>query len=321
MCCHLLSCSHWFRQLVKTKKPTGDAHCPPEIKRAQLIDRLINEHVGTCDVGDDDICADADDVSDNSVELVDPPVAKVHTAAARRAPTPPLRRNPRVSAPELVNKLAKAFDPEAQQARDADRSQRSFQNTQLLAVNQQLRDAQATNESLRTQLMAAQTHAHDTERARDRAEMMLAMYERGLGGGKKRRSHARYVAEEYPDLEWAEGKIRSERIYGDGGACTQWYSDASAGDDSEKENRDPTSSSSWGHPSLPPSSPFDLYFSSSGSSQSRQHPSSSAAGPSSSAARTGFSTAGASSAAADTAGRAATPFPHSSYIGDAKDLI
>jgi hypothetical protein len=225
-----------------------------------------------------------------------------------------------MSAPELVNKLAKAFDPEAQQARDANRSQRSFQNTQLLAVNQQLRDAQATNESLRTQLMAAQTHAHDTERARDRAEMMLAMYERGLGGGKKRRSRARYVAEEYPDLERVEGKIRSERIYGDGGACIQWYSDASAGDDSEKENRNPTSSSR-GHPSLPPSSPFDLYFSSSGSSQSRQHPSSSAAGPGSSAARAGFSTAGASSAAADTAGRAATFFPHSSYTGDAKDLI
>ncbi|KAJ7347678.1 hypothetical protein DFH08DRAFT_808461 [Mycena albidolilacea] len=39
--------------LLKTKKPTGDANCPPEIKRAHQIETLINEKADTPEISDD----------------------------------------------------------------------------------------------------------------------------------------------------------------------------------------------------------------------------------------------------------------------------
>ncbi|KAF8175938.1 hypothetical protein K438DRAFT_1847299 [Mycena galopus ATCC 62051] len=231
-----------FKQLAGMKKPTGSGNCPPEVKGAKRIEDAITARAGTRNVNDSEFDGNS---SDNSVEIL--------TAVARRAPTPPLRRsspshrrNSRLNAPELVNTLAKAFDPEAQQSRDDERSQRSFQTTQFFSLSQQLRDAHAATESLRNQLIAMQSRMYDVERARDRAEWKLEMY----GSG----SRAKYIAEECPDLVRVGGKIRSERVYPDGGRCIEWFTDISADDDSEKENWDPSSSSSSGHPSLPSSS-------------------------------------------------------------------
>ncbi|KAJ7888125.1 hypothetical protein B0H14DRAFT_3430314 [Mycena olivaceomarginata] len=37
----------------ENKKPTGDAYCPPEIKRAQQIESLINEKADTREISND----------------------------------------------------------------------------------------------------------------------------------------------------------------------------------------------------------------------------------------------------------------------------
>jgi hypothetical protein len=168
-----------------------------------------------------------------------------------------------MNALELVNKLAKAFDPEAQQIRDDERSQHSFQATQLSTLTQQLRDSQTANENLCDQLRV-------TERAHDRAELKM-MYDQD-SFALKRQCRSTYIAEAYPDIVRVDGKIRSERIYDDGGGCTEWFSDPSTADESEKENWDPSSSSSLGDSLFTrSSSPFDRYLASSpGPSQPRQ---------------------------------------------------
>jgi hypothetical protein len=262
-------CVH-VRQLLKAKKPTGDAACPPEVKRAHRIEHLINTCAGTRELSDNDDDSDSDSdsdaSSDGSIEVLERPAAKVHTAVARRAPTPPARRS-RMNAPELVTKLAKTFDPDTQQSQEEERSQRSFQTTQLFTLTQQLRDTQTANDGLRNELVSVW-------RACDRAELKLEMYEHGFAGGgdvakpKPRcSSRLRYIAENYPDLVRRGGKIRCERIYPDGGACTQWVTDGESSNESEKENWDPnTSSLTSFHRS---SSPFDRYTSSLSASPSQ----------------------------------------------------
>jgi hypothetical protein len=56
MVCALQSHFHFIsdgQQLLKTKKPTGDAYCPPEIKRAHQIESLINEKADTREISND----------------------------------------------------------------------------------------------------------------------------------------------------------------------------------------------------------------------------------------------------------------------------
>ncbi|KAJ7349864.1 hypothetical protein DFH08DRAFT_958811 [Mycena albidolilacea] len=261
-----------YKLLLKAKKPTGDAACPPEVKRAHRIEHLINTRAGTRELSDNDDDSDSDSdsdaSSDGSIEVLECPAAKVHTAVARRTPTPPTHRS-RMNAPELVTKLAKTFDPDTQQSQEEERSQRSFQTTQLFTLTQQLRDAQTANDGLRNELASMR-------RACDHAELKLEMYEHGFAGGDvakpkpRRSSRSRYIAENYPDLVRRGGKIRCEQIYPDGGACTQWVTDGESSNESEKENWDPNTSS------LPSfhrsSSPFDRYTSSlsAGPSQPRQ---------------------------------------------------
>ncbi|KAJ7201482.1 hypothetical protein C8J57DRAFT_1260794 [Mycena rebaudengoi] len=212
-----------YKQWLKTKKPTGDASCPPEVKRAHQIEELINQRAGTRDLADSDFDTAVDDASSGEVEVIEHP--SVCTAVARRVPTPPLRRNPRLNAPDVINQLSRAFDPDVQRQRDDERSQRSLQNTQLLAVNQQLRDAQATAEALRAQITIMQGRIHDVERARDPAELLLDMAEYKGGSVREKKD---------------KKKIRCEKIYRDGGAATYWIS-GSSGSDSEKENKAPSS--------------------------------------------------------------------------------
>jgi hypothetical protein len=120
------------------------------------------------------------------------------------------------------------------------------------------------------------------QRARDRAELKLEL-QQPVFSRSDPHDRATYIAEEYPDLVRVCGKIRCETIYPEGGRCTEWITD---GEDSEKENFDPSSSSSGrlsspfnlgssSSSSLPrPSSPFNL---GSSSSSSLPHPSQPAA--------------------------------------------
>ncbi|KAJ6483466.1 hypothetical protein DFH09DRAFT_1340467 [Mycena vulgaris] len=226
-----------YKQMLRTKKPTGNATCPPDIKRAHRIEDQINQRAGTRELNDSDLdgaAGDYDSSDDGSVEILDGP-AQIHTAVAHRAPTPPLRRNSRMNAPELVSTLAKAFDPAAQKTRDDERAQRSFQSTHILTLSQQIRDQNAVIEGLRTQLTAAQSHVHDVERARDRAELANQFYNNGFAAPAPRPQRSRRSA--YPDFVRVDGKIRY---------------DGSSDDEAGKENIKPRSPS-----------PLDLSLSSS----------------------------------------------------------
>ncbi|KAG2131631.1 hypothetical protein DEU56DRAFT_688381, partial [Suillus clintonianus] len=161
-----------FKQLVKTTKPTGNGVCPPDVTRAHEIDALINERAGTRDLNDSDF--DADDSHDDSRNIT-PPIE--HTAITRATRTDaPVPRRRGAAASELLTRISGAFDPAVQQARDEERANRSLANTQLLTQAQQLRDANAVTEQLRTQLYDLRTRLYNVERERDlgklRAEMM-----------------------------------------------------------------------------------------------------------------------------------------------------
>jgi hypothetical protein len=210
-------------QYLKVKKPTGNATCPPEVKRAYQLESLINERAGTRDLSDSDIDCTGSESSD--IEFIDHHPDVIHTAVAQRAPTPPLSRAKR-NPSQLVDKLSHLFDPETQKARDEERSNRSAQNTQLFTLSQQLRDAHTSSESLRNQISVLQQQLNDAERSRDvallRVEMMGTRGGGGGGGRRRERSRSR-----------SRG-IRCEARYPDGGACTYWASDPS--DSDEKEN-------------------------------------------------------------------------------------
>ncbi|KAJ7663702.1 hypothetical protein DFH06DRAFT_1128088 [Mycena polygramma] len=234
-----------YKQLLKTKKPTGNGQRPPEITRAHEIEAKINNRADTRELSDFD-SDDGADGSDDSIEILD---------RSARAPTPPLppRRNTRMNAPELVNKLSQAFDPDTLRARDEERGQRSFQTTQIFMMSQQIRDAQVTIESLRTQITTMQANIHNAERARDRAEMALSWYQDGARKQRRRSGSSRYDG-----LVRVGGKVRNERKYPDGGACTTWDT-APSSDESDKENKDPSSSSSHMSFATRSPSPFDLH--------------------------------------------------------------
>ncbi|KAJ6595847.1 hypothetical protein DFH09DRAFT_1072765 [Mycena vulgaris] len=239
-----------YKQMLKTKKPTGDASCPPEIKCAHRIEDQINQRAGTRGLNDSDLdgAVDGGDSSDDgSIEILDEP----NKMLAHRAPTPPLRRNPRMNAPELVSTLSKAFDPATQKLRDSEQAQRSFQNTHILTLSQQIRDQNTVIESLQTQLSTAQSHAHEVERAHDCAELMNQFHNNGFPGpAPKPRCCSHRSA--YPDLVRVNGKVRCEEVYPDGGRCTYWLTDNGSSDDEDKENIKPRSPS-----------PLDLSLSSS----------------------------------------------------------
>lgn len=212
-----------YLQYLRQKKPTGDAVCPPEIKRAHELEELINQRVGTRELSDSEFDDRSDaNSSDDDVEV---------TAVARRAPTPPLRRKARGSGVDLAGTLARAFDPAAQKARDDMRAQRTSENTQIMTVNQQLRDAQAVVEGLRAQNTILQNRVHDLERACDRAELKLEMVQMTQGrGGTRERRRARSPKRE---------PVRCERLYPDGGRMTYWVSAQSTDDDGDDENINP----------------------------------------------------------------------------------
>ena len=49
--------------MVRTSKPTGDADCPPHVLRAQSIEELINDKVGSRELDDSEIVdVDEDEV-------------------------------------------------------------------------------------------------------------------------------------------------------------------------------------------------------------------------------------------------------------------
>ncbi|KAJ7257277.1 hypothetical protein C8J57DRAFT_1074477 [Mycena rebaudengoi] len=231
----LKSLENKYKGYLKMKKPTGVGTCSPNVKEAHAIESLITERAGMRELSDDVENDSGAHSSSDDIEVFDHPSSSaVHTAVARRAPTPPLRHPSKKSAPELVNKLSMAFDPEVQRARDEERYNRSTQNTQVFTLSQQLRDAHVTADNLRNQISILQQHLNDAERARDVALLKVKMIEYGGGRraerGRRRGDHSRSRS---PYRRSPARKLRCEERYADGGACTYWITDE---DDSEKEN-------------------------------------------------------------------------------------
>ncbi|KAJ7503866.1 hypothetical protein B0H11DRAFT_565212 [Mycena galericulata] len=226
-----------YKGYLKLKKPTGSGTCPPEVKRAHEIEDLINQRVGTRHLSDSEFGDDSDPGSSgNDVEVIEHPTAAVRTAIAQRVPTPPLRRKTHHTSTDLANRLAQAFDPDTQKAREDARAQRTFENTQILTLSQQLRDAQGVAENLRTQNTILQNRIHELERAHDRAELKLELLGMTGGGsdrgrhqsrGRSRRRSRLFGHRSHrnePDLQRVRGKVRYP--------STDDYED----DDNENEN-------------------------------------------------------------------------------------
>ena len=122
---------------------------------------------------------------------------------------------------DLLSNLSQAFDPETQRSRDAERASRSLQNTQLLTLSQQLRDAQQATESIRNQLADVQSRLQDAERARDRAEFRLVMVQMS-GTGSAISHRGKYSA---PRHHSPKRKHRCEEVYPEGGGKVWWVTD------------------------------------------------------------------------------------------------
>ncbi|KAG6848520.1 hypothetical protein H0H93_016318 [Arthromyces matolae] len=245
-----------YKQLLKTSMPTGDAYCPPEVKRAHHIEALINERACTRDLDDDNFDGDVDEPSrtrgskhefsenEDEVKILNTPAPRFESAIVRR-PDPlasVTRRKNRINSMDLVAKLSSSFDPASIKARDNERADRSFCNTQLFTLSQQLRDSQSANESLCLQLLQVQDRLHNAERVRDRAEFQIQMLQ-------LTRKH------DTPYVRTPQVKIRKvqDHTY----AEKEVYSLSS---DSEKENIAPTSSNQLGDSfegfTIRPPSPF-----------------------------------------------------------------
>lgn len=142
-----------------------------------------------------------------------------HTAVARATRTDtPMPRRRGAAASELLSRISGAFDPAVQQARDEDRATRSLANTQLLAQGQQLRDANAVTEKLRTQLFDLQTRLYDTERERDLTQLRLEMTQMHQPPPNKAAPKTRHQRRPKP-------KLADYTYYPDGGQCVVWHSD------------------------------------------------------------------------------------------------
>lgn len=160
-------------KLVKTKKPTGDAYCPPDIKCAHKIEALINKCACTHDLNDSDFKDDIEgnsDCSGNAEALVQPKKSDIKkdvcTAIIWR-PDPNVQRHSCSNNTDLIGRLADAFNPHALQAHEDDRSYCSLQNSQIFTLTQQLHDANNIMESLRSQVNALQSHLHKADHAHD----------------------------------------------------------------------------------------------------------------------------------------------------------
>jgi hypothetical protein len=165
-----------------------------------------------------------------------------------------------VQTTELVSKITQALDPEAQRARDEERANRSFQNTQVFTVSQQLRDAQVTIEALRTELNSTRDRLHAVDRIRDRLDMELN-FERRLSAlsGKREPLHSPSSRKNHkyePDLVRVRGKIRHDEHFSDGGQRTTWITDGSSASDwdnnEHKENHNPSTDNYRQQPFYPP---------------------------------------------------------------------
>lgn len=210
---------------------------------------MINEKAGTRNLNDSEF--EEDDTHTRREDSSGPEESKLHNskihtaiATSDRSEAPQARRPRGSQTTELVSKIAQALDPEVQRARDEERANRSFQNTQALTLSANLRDAQARIESLRSELNDTRDRLHKVERIRDRLDMELNFERRmsALSGVKREAFHSpgsRKNHKYLPDLIRVRGKVRHDEYFPEGGQSTTWITDGSSAsdwDDDRKEN-------------------------------------------------------------------------------------
>jgi hypothetical protein len=113
-------------------------------------------------------------------------------------------------------------------------------------MSQQLRDLQASNETLRNQAMDLQSRMHTADRARDRAELKLEMVEMSAKRPAKRPRGWSFDFDsdstEFRRCREAKRTIRREEVFEGGGGQVTWVTDPDVtSSDDEKENINPNS--------------------------------------------------------------------------------
>ncbi|KAF9039696.1 hypothetical protein BDZ89DRAFT_1213198 [Hymenopellis radicata] len=194
-----------FKTLVKVTKPTGDGVIPDIVVEALKINSLMDEKGEVGDV-DDDSGSEGSDASEKENDIVEVVRKPKKGPVARR------RGTDRLSIPsastrngsDLLSGLSSMVSPAAQQARMDEMGNRSFQSTQFMAMNSQLRDFQRQMETMRTQMMGLERERNEEARRADRAEM-LSM-----------------VSRHSPVVPAHDSRIRQDVYYSDGGRSRQY---------------------------------------------------------------------------------------------------
>lgn len=233
-------------QLVKTRKPTGDAECPPEVCRAHNIDHKLQCKVACRDLEDGEIVDLEDDDGNNSddemTDADDPPVdVDMASPVPRRRPAPRVRttrveaplpsqesiRQPSSKGTDILEKISKTFDPEVQSRREADRVSSMFQSNQLIFLQSQVRDLNTTILSLRSQLDEAERRRVDADRRADRLQNQIDINS-AVSRARLYRSaahvprHASPISISSSPESTPDHNHRWEGMFRDGGRCS-WF--------------------------------------------------------------------------------------------------
>ena len=187
--------------------------------------------------------------------------SKIHGAIASsdHSEVPQGRRPCGSQTTELVGKLVQAMDPEVQHARDEERANRAFQNTQAFTLSANLRDTNARIETLHSELNDSRDQLHKVERMRNHLDMELNFEQcmSAMSGIKKEGLHSPYSRKNHkylPDLVRVCGKVRHDEYYPEGGQYTTWITDGSSAsdwDNDQKENLKPSTEHYHDHHTSP----------------------------------------------------------------------
>ena len=245
------------------------------MERAHEIDDKLHGKVSSRDLGDDEI-ADFEDDGDTTMEAsdvdnnpTDPPPRRVRTTRVD-APLPSQTsvRQPSAKAFDFLKKITKSFDPENQAHRDAERTSMIFQSQQLMLFQSQVRELNATIQSLRGQLDNTERRWADADRRADRLQRQLDSTTRGRLFRSADRVPCYYNNPPLPappssssgPASTPDHNRRYEAAFNDGGHCT-WFGNVDRfndDDDVVQVNRIPWSSPPPSRVNTPPPSDSEV---------------------------------------------------------------
>lgn len=165
------------------------------------------------------------------------------TRRVANTPRPP--RASRTAPLDLLNTLTNSLDPGARSAREEERTARSLQATQLLALSNQLRDAQAA-------LEAARNQSHAAERRADNAELELRMERMTRGHQEYRNPYHRSSSPHHRSPTHRHSvHVRHETRYRSGGGSVVWVTPSDEEQERDQRGHSVDSDIEWQHYSTP----------------------------------------------------------------------